>query len=324
MKHDGDTAADMHFRERLVRFQDGGLTAMEHAAFEADLASDAHLRRKFIDHLVESQLVHDRLRREAYGQATPPALPAWRTMLVSRAAAVVAGILLGTGCASIVLAYAVPIGRSISTTILREGFEDGGPVKAAGMPSEAGVWSGDYAEVVTEQDGVKPAEGSRMLRFLRGDYEGRHIPESHSSDVFQLVDVRHLRTELHDGTAIAQLGAHFNAAASAPDDPFFCTLTIFALDADLLHRGKALADANVSRNSLAHSESSLVRLDRDPATWQRATNELRIPPNTDYLLIRTGFSNASHAPDRRTDEFGCQFVDEVRIVIGHRQEIIAP
>jgi hypothetical protein len=324
MKHNDGMTADMQFRDRLVRFQDGGLTADEHALFEADLAADAGRRRKFIDHMVESQLVHDRLRREAYGQATPPATPVWRSMLVSRAAAVVAGILLGTSCASIVLAYAVPIRRSTSVTILREGFEDGRPVRAAGMPSETGIWSGDYAEVVAEQDGVKPARGSRMLRFLRGDYEGRHIPESHSSDVFQLVDVRHLRTELHDGTAIAQLGALFNAAASAPDDPFFCTLTIFALDADLLHRGKPLADANVSRNSLAHSESSLVRLDRDPATWQRATNELRIPPNTDYLLIRTGFSNASHAPDRRTDEFGCQFVDEVRIVIGHRQEIIAP
>jgi hypothetical protein len=69
---------------------------------------------------------------------------------------------------------------------------------------------------------------------------------------------------------------------------------------------------------------SLVRLDREPVTWQRATNELRIPPNTDYSLIRTGSSNAAHAPDRRTDEFGCQFVGRVRIVAGHRQEIAAP
>ena len=57
---------------------------------------------------------------------------------------------------------------------------------------------------------------------------------------------------------------------------------------------------------------------------QRATNELRIPPGTGYLLVRTGVSNASDVPDHRTDAFGGQFVDDVRVVIGHRREINAP
>lgn len=324
MTHRAASADDLANLERFVRFQDDVLSPDERASFAGELAGDPRLRGRFIDHLVESALIHERLRQHAYLAPTAPTARAWWSMLTSRAAAVVAGALLGTCCASIVLAYTLPIDRSATISILHEGFENAPPVRAVGMPSAAGIWSGDYAEVVTQCDGVRPAGGGRMLRFLRGDHEGRHIPESHSSDMFRLIDVRALEGRLRDGTAIAQLGASFNSAASTPDDPFFCTLTIFALAADFVHGGRPLADASVSRNALAHSASSRVRLDREPATWQRATNELRIPPGTGYLLVRTGVSNASDVPDHRTDAFGGQFVDDVRVVIGHRREINAP
>lgn len=320
---DGRAADDPSFLERLVRFQDGGLSSEEEAAFERELAGDAAKRSRFADQFILAMLVHDRLRQEAYRTPTSRRRPGWRTALGSRAAAIAAGVLLGMGGASIVLAYAVPI-RSGSVTVLREGFEADTRLRAAGMPSEPGVWSGDHADVVGASDGVQPARGRRMLRFLRGDYEGRFIPQSHSSDVFQLVDVRHLHRDVRDGTAVVQLAAVFNAAGAAAGDPLFCTLTVYALDAALVHDGRPLADADVSRNSLAHSQSSRVRLDADPASWQRATNELRLPPETDYVMIRTGVSNDSHDPGRRTDEFGGHYVDDVQLVIGHRPELVTP
>ena len=322
-ENDRRSADDLAFRERLVRFQDNALSPAEQEAFEREMAGDAAKRKLFSDQFVLSMLVHEQLRQAAYRMPSSMQRSGWRTALGSRAAAIVAGVLFGMCGASIVLAYAVPV-RSVAVTVMREGFEGDPKLRAMGIPSEPGVWSGDHADLVGASDGVPPAEGRRMLRFLRGDYEGRFLPDSHSSDVFKLVDVRQLRREFIDGTVVVQLGALFNAAGSAATDPLSCTLTIYALDTALVHDGVPLADANVSRNALAHSQSSRVRLDADPVTWQRATNELRLPPETDYLLIRAGISNDSKDPHQRTDEFGAHYVDDVQLVIGHRPELVGP
>jgi hypothetical protein len=193
-----------------------------------------------------------------------------------------------------------------------------------GVPIEPGGWSGDYSEVVGEQQGVSPANGRKMLRFLRGDYEGRPIPQSHSSDVFRLVDLRPYRQEFADGGALVQLTAFFNAAPFPDEETFHCTLTIFALDASLVGHDALRADNVLSGESLAYSRSSKVVLDRDPATWQKVSNELRLPPNTDYLMIRMGMSDDTKPADRRKATFAGHYADKVQLVLAHRREIAVP
>lgn len=152
----------------------------------------------------------------------------WRPL-----ASAAAGTVIGLVCASVAWAYVAPsLGKVI--TLLQESFESGPAPLVTGVPIEPGRWSGDYSEIVGEQSGVKPESGKKMLRFLRGDYEGRSIPSSHSSDVFRLVDVRPYRREFADSGAVVQLSAVFNAVAFSEDENFGATLTIFALDASLV------------------------------------------------------------------------------------------
>lgn len=241
----------------------------------------------------------------------------WRPL-----AAAAAGLVLGLFSASMVFAYVSPFAEK-AAVLLQESFESGPPPRVTGVPTEPGGWSGDYSEVVGEQQGVKPASGRRMLRFVRGDYEGRAIPQSHSSDVFRLVDVRRYRQEFADGRALVQLTALFNAAPFSEEETYYCTLTIFALDAGLV--GEALrADNVLSSESLAYSRSSKVVLDHDPATWQPVSNELRLPPNTEYLMIRMGMSNDTKPASRRKADFAGHYADKVQLVLAHRREIAAP
>ncbi len=91
------------------------------------------------------------------------------------------------------------------------------------------------------------------------------------------------------------------------------------VDGELLNAERVLAT-----QSLARSTSSHLQLDRDPATWQRLGNELRVPPNTDYLLIQIGVSNVTPPSIMRRDRFAGHFADEVKLVLAHRPEIVAP
>jgi hypothetical protein len=237
--------------------------------------------------------------------------------------ATAAGILFGVLCTSVVFGYAISsLGNTI--TFLHESFESGPAPLVVGRPDKADVWSGDYSEIVGEQQGVKPESGLRMLRFLRADYEGRSVPESFSSDVFQLIDVRPYRREFADSGAVVQLSAVFNAAHFGNSESYKCGLTIFALDAALVDSELLNTERVLATQSLARSTSSHLHMDRDPSTWQRLANELRVPPNTDYLLIQIGISNVTPPNKMRRDSFAGHFADEVQLVLAHRPEIVAP
>ncbi len=237
--------------------------------------------------------------------------------------AAAAGLMLGLFCASVAWAYVAPsLGKVI--TLLQESFESGPAPLVTGVPMEPGRWSGDYTEVVGEQQGVKPESGVKMLRFLRGDYEGMSIPSSFSSDVFRLVDVRPYRSEFADGGAVVQLTAVFNAVAFPEDENFSATLTLFALDANLVGNEVVRGENVLSTESLAFSRSSRVGMDRDPATWQKVSNELRLPPSTEFLMLRIGMSNDTKSKDKRRDSFAGHFADKVQLVLARRAEIPVP
>ena len=243
---------------------------------------------------------------------------AWRPVT-----AAAAGLALGLLSASVVFGFgATSFGGAM--TLLRESFETGPAPLVIGVPIEAGQWSGDYSEVVGEQQGVRPGAGMKMLRFARGDFEGRSIPSSHSSDVLRLVDVRPFRSGFSDGGAVVQLTAMFNAVSFPADENFSATLTIFALDAGLVGNEKVKGENVLSTESLAYSRSSKVAMDRDPATWQKVSNELRLPADTDYLMIRMGMSNDTKSKSTRRDSFAGHFADKVQLVIARRAEIPVP
>jgi hypothetical protein len=305
------------FLKTLVRFQEGALDSSECESLARVLEQDPQARGRFIEMQLRSMAIHDHFRQAAYridGQ-----LPgrAWMKWILSRAVATVAGIALGICGASLVFAYALP-GASRLSTMFFDSFEAGPAPAAAGVPSAPGHWGGDYVEIVGPHADVRPAHGRSMLRFLRGDHDGMPQDDSRSSHTFRLFDVRGLREDLTQDTAIVQLSALFNAAASQVTDPVTCALTIFALDEQALHSEALKLVGTLSRDSLAMGVSSEVTLDKDPASWQRVSNELRLPPETDFVMIRVGVSRKRGA---EKPDFAGHYADDVRLVLGHRPEL---
>ena len=299
------------------------------AELNALLRTDSDARKTLAASLVNEQAIISHLRDESIVSilnpepvsVMPPKSTHWLQRRPLTAAA--AGIVLGVICTSVVFGYVMPTAGRV-LTLLQESFESGPAPLVMGRPDKADVWSGDYSEIGGEQQGVKPESGRKMLRFLRADFEGRTIPASFSSDVFRLIDLRSYRREFADGGAVVQLSAVFNAAPFRDGESYKCGLTIFALDAALVDGGLLNAEHVLATQSLARSTSSHLRMDREPQTWQRLGNELRVPPNTDYLLIQIGVSNVTPPSVMRRDSFAGHFADEVKLVLAHRPEIAAP
>ncbi len=290
------------------------LTPDEHEELQTHLRNNAEARQWWFLHQdVEIGLrAHVAAERLTVPKArvTLPWL-SWRPLT-----ATAAGIVFGMICTSVVFAYVGPsLGKVL--TLLQEGFESGPAPLVTGVPIEVGKWSGDFTEVVGEQQGVKPANGNKMVRFLRADFEGKlKAEDSYFSELYRLVDVRGYRREFGDGGAVSQLSAVFNAMAFPEGESFDCSVLLYALDA-----GTALAlwkdeSANIARESLAMVCSNRTRLDRDPKTWQPVSAEVRLPPQTDFLLIQIAVNHSPKSQRRVT--FDGHYLDDVRLTLGRR------
>jgi len=122
-----------------------------------------------------------------------------------------------------------------------------------------------------------------------------------------------------------RLSALFNAAAEGVVDPISCTLMLYALDARLVEARKpGTPMPNLRRHMLAFSQTSRVKLDADAISWQAASNELRLPPETDYLMIQIGVNNDSTMPGNRLDAFGNHYADQVRVTLARLPEVPLP
>ncbi len=311
-----------HLFELFTAHGADALSAQEHAELQELLRGNAGARRLWFVHQDVGMGLQAHLAHEPVQIVQQPGRNIWTAWRPLTAAA--AGLILGLFSASLVFGYVVP---SLKTRIeiFSDSFESGAKPQAGGQPNEAGRWSGDYTEVSTAAGTVRPGEGKHMLRFLRGDNEGHHLPDSFSSDSFYLLDVRPYKKEFVDGTAVVRLSAMFNGEATAGEGPFACVLMLFALDeAFVTDRKTGAFTGSIRERMLSNSSSTRVRLDADASTWQQAGNELRLPPGTDYLMLQVGMSNDSKRKDVRKDAFAAHYVDGVRLVLAHMPEVSLP
>jgi hypothetical protein len=246
---------------------------------------------------------------------TPPRWFAWRPLT-----AAAAGIVFGMFCTSVVFGFGV---RSLErvVSLFQEGFESGPAPLVTGMPQEVNLWSGDYSEIVETYEGMKPAQGTKMARVLRSDFEGKASSKpSLQGDLMRVVDVRPFLREANGGEVVITLSALFNAAPFPEAEHYEGAVTLWALGPQFP------TEENLMEDALAHSVGLCRPLDRDPATWQSTSTRLLLPPGTEMVLLKVSFTPVaasgkiqSPLPDHVT--FAGHFVDDVRASVTIRKAV---
>ena len=242
--------------------------------------------------------------------------------------AAVSGVVFGLLSASMVFGFA---GRSLEKVValLNENFESGTAPLVTGVPQQLKQWSGDFSELVGEQQDVKPAQGKKMVRVLRSDFEGKTSSKpSIQGDLMRIFDVRSFLREANGGEVVITLSALLNAAPFLEAERYEGAVTLWALGPQFP------TEENLMDDALAHSVGLCRPLDGDPATWQSASTRLLLPPGTEMVLLKVSFSpmpasrkNLSPLPDHVT--FAGHFADDVRASVtirkavpNHRNEVL--
>ncbi len=313
--------------ELLIAWEDEQLASDELAELKRHLAADPAARQRLVESGVMRRIVADRASAivendksehvafySAEAKLSHSHWLQWRPLW-----AAAAGIVFGMLCTSVVFAYVAP-SLEKAITLLQESFESGPAPLVTGVPREAGRWSGDYSEIVGEQQGIKPQHGKKMLRLLRTDYEGKPGTEqSRIGDVYRLIDVRAYRADIADGGAVVQFSAGFNAFEFSGDEDDEAKMSIQAYDTETATNGSLRVGNTRTAGDLAGAGSGRILLDRNPATWQRMTGDLRLPPDTEFLLIRIALGPRGPSPAR--PRFDGHYIDDVRVTMMRRNPL---
>jgi len=273
--------------------------------------------------MVDEQALISRLREDSIVELLEPA-PTHKTAPRMRArwfawrplTAMTAGVVFGLFGASVLLGFG-PGGRRQEkvVTLLQESFESGPAPLVTGVPQQLNQWSGDFSELVGEQQGVKPAHGTKMARVLRSDFEGKiSSKRNFQGDLMRVIDVRPISREINGGEVVMSASALFNASPFPETERYDGVVTLYALG-ELGSTEKTLLE-----DSLAHSYGLRPSLDRDPGSWEQATSRLQLPAGTEFVILKVSVrrwpkdkESQSSLPSPVT--FAGHFVDNVRASI---------
>ena len=324
MKHDDSSSSHRSLEQRLLHLlqtvRDTRDTSAR-AELNTLLRENADARSTMARLMVDEQALISRLRDDSIVALLGPApatetplrtTPRWFAWRPLTAAA--AGIVFGMFCTSLVFGFSV---RSLErvVSLLQESFESGPAPLVKGIPQDVNLWSGDYSEAVERYEGLKPAQGTKMVRMLRSDFEGKasSMP-NRQGDLSRIIDVRSFMRDANGVEFVMTLSALFNAAPFPDSQRYDGVVTLYAL----VEIGST--EESLMEDALAISNGSCNSMDRDPATWQTASTRLLLPTGTEFVMLKVSFrrwpkgsGDQPSLPDLMT--FAGHFVDDVRASI---------
>ncbi|MEY5012127.1 MAG: hypothetical protein RLZZ253_3266 [Verrucomicrobiota bacterium] len=203
---------------------------------------------------------------------------------------------------------------AIRIALGNEDFEKPADLGTGGVPSMYGIWGGDFAEVVPEDQGVVPPRGAKsMVRFLRADNQNSPPGEVQGvSQLWQVVDLKPVRVREGRGALMVELGAWFNAASVVPEKGH-----VFGVHLTAFQGGSKLAGEawKSPRQTALASGSRHQKADEDPAGWQWVSVRIHVPAEADSLLLSVYCGEGVSRGVKRTETavFPGQYVAGVRL-----------
>ena len=179
-----------------------------------------------------------------------------------------------------------------------------------GFPSEIFTWGGDPSEVASV------AGHPTALRFLEAAGEP-NIPNRprQSCDVFQVIDLKSVRTELLTSSeAYVELQANIHDARPAHAQPvrFIAKVYVFEGDpASIFGNWPPVADQVLG-------SGAQFQVMHGGAGWQTLTTRCVLPPTAGFLVVQLGAGSAGQ-PGQASPKLGAQYADDIRLTLRTRQ-----
>ena len=187
-------------------------------------------------------------------------------------------------------------------------FEPNDVILNAGIPTQAGHWSGDTCKIVGPEQGITPYSGQGMLKFLETSAP-KDRPRSlmGASQQWRIIPLDKIRHQVRQGYGSLDMSVYFNRVATKSNRrDVMQGLSVHAF------RGEPGSAEPFERH--IQSLNTRINTDNDPKSWERAELHFNIPSQADYLVIelRTAIDISSGI---YISQFEGHYADDLKISI---------
>lgn len=201
-------------------------------------------------------------------------------------------------CAAMSLA-----GPALGAVVFNPSFEFGTPVMGGPLVTD---WRWDTHGFVTAENGITPASGNQMLKFI--DTSGGGSGPGVVSDIFQIVDLTSPADQavISTGFGAISIGAVFNRVPGPVPSPVDTRFDINVRSHTSYANAQSLAASGLASNTLL-SDGNLN-------TWEALTTTLALPIGTQYITIHLA-AVENVVNDSGPPEFQGHYADDVRLTL---------
>ena len=171
-----------------------------------------------------------------------------------------------------------------------------------GFPKNVFSWGGDRSEVLTHD----------------GQHRQPNIPNSprQSCDVFQIIDLKSVRTELLTSSeAFVELQASLLDARPTKAEPVRFIAKVYVFEGSpesIVGNWPPSADQVLASGSQCH-----ISPGGKPGEWKTLTARCVLPPTAGFLVVHIGAGSAGQ-PGQASPKLGEQFADDIRLSLHTR------
>jgi hypothetical protein len=288
------------FIERLVRYQDGGLSERELEEMEAELRTSPDRRRLWAEVQLRSALMHDHFRIHPLQalQRNDSVQKKGRPLVRRSWMAAAAGLVLG--CLSTSMVWAVNSKswtdghRRIHLPLANPGFEHQESLPQFHLVPLYGQWSGRDTGILSSEEGFPKPKGGRGVIRLGPAPEGKGYFAS-------------LMTDISTGRAMSskslqvEVSAYFHASRPGQGEHYLLRAATSSGRPPELAASWENSWKEMDPLILTSTAKSIYPTPLEEG-WQKITVRLDVPPHAQTLLISLG-ANTPGPVSGRTDHY---------------------
>lgn len=303
---------ETRFQQLFDAWSESRLSAAEAAELSALLRADPAACERFRAEAAFHGHLHAALDDLSRDRAAATVVP----FPLRRSTYGVAAMLLAVGITAASLGWILSA-RADAPELRPLGIRDGGFDERMGrvpegFPQSTFSWAGDPSEIAP--GGGHPT----ALRFLEAAGEP-NVPNSpsQSCDVFQVIDLKTMRTELLSSSeAFVELKAAFLDDRPSASRPVRFIAKVYAFEGspETIYRNWPPASDQV----IASGAQFHMSTGASTAAWKTVTARCAIPANAGFLVIQLGAGSAGR-PGQAAPTLGEQYADDVRLTLHTRQ-----
>lgn len=301
---------------------DGNISEKDHAELEALILENKAAREHYVRTLQLSASLYEYAEEPQMEMShSTTKSTSKKIYLFSPYSTAAAGLMVGIFITLFANSYleASPYLRKVYELVM-ESFESEPAPLQKGVPDVLDVWSGDYSQVIGNDQTIEPFQGKKMLKLIAADYEEKSTKQGFMGDLYRFADLKDVSSLIKAKPHKVKFSAKLNHVGNTADTELNGVMTLMALSSFDLAKYpngelKPLSEFGALVKTGSASTHRRIPLGKKGMAWEDLSCELLLPADTEVIYIHIAIMDLKKQKVKHAVKFAGSYIDDIQVYL---------